>query len=129
MVWMERTIFMLGSEEFQRLLLRRRRKRKEAQILVLAMGDHFLQELVILVKFLFGHTLDFGIFLQCLFGISQSRFQLQRRRSSLGAMRLIDNDSEVLAWGRFDLLVDDWELLECRDDESHAIIQGGQQVL
>ena len=69
----EATIVLRRSEQFKRLFLGCSGKGKEAKILMLTVRHHFLQQLVILIQFLFGDTFDFGIFLQSLFGIGESR--------------------------------------------------------
>ena len=72
----EASVHILGAEHFQRLRLGRGGKGKKAQVLVLAMHQHFLQQLVLTVDFILGLAFDFGIFAQGGFGIGQSGFEL-----------------------------------------------------
>ena len=69
---MERAVGKLGAEHLQRLPLRGSCKRKERKVLVLAVHNHFLQELVIPVNLVFCFAFDFGILTQSLLGVGQS---------------------------------------------------------
>ena len=118
------------SERFQRLTLRRSRKGEEAQVFVLPMSKHLLDNDVFLVlhlllafrfhlcKLLEGHLL-----------IGQGCLQLLGGIACLRGMSLINNDCEVLPFRSLHLIEDDRELLKRRDDDLGTCVDGIAKVL
>ena len=81
---MERPVFVFCSKHFKSLSLGRCGKGKEGKILMLAMGYHFLHELILLVNFILCQSFQFCVLPQSCFGICQCGFQLDCGRPRLG---------------------------------------------
>ena len=118
-------------EYVERHVLRRRRKREVAEVFVLAMGAHHERKLrlgrvdVVLVDLLPRLRL---VFRDGLRQIAQRDLELRRALTRLAGMRLVDYDGEAFACDALDVLEDDRELLQCRNDDPLAVIDGGKEV-
>ena len=126
---MEAAVLIFFSELLQSRALGSSGEGKKAQVLVLAMGDHLLDQLVLGINFLFGLAFDKRILSQGVLGIGQGRFQLHGRRTGLGRMGLIHDHSVVPALGCVYLLIDHRKLLQRSHNNANAGIDGVPQVL
>ena len=126
---MELSVFVLSAKHLQGLGLRGGRKGKEGQVLMLAMGQHFPNDFIILIHFLLGLALQLRILTQSIFGIRQGRLQLQGCRASLGTMSFVNDDGKVPSCHLVHFLIDNRELLQGGNDNAGAVIDGVFKVL
>ena len=90
---------------------------------MLSMSQHFLNNLVILVDFIFALALNLRIFTQSFLCISKGRFQLHGRATSLRRMCFIDNNCIVSSCCRIHFLIDHREFLQRGNNNTNTTIQ------
>ena len=120
----EGTIRVRLAEYFQRLALGGCREGEEGQILVPALGEHFLNEDILLVDFFLGLAFDFRILFQRITHIGEGCLQLHGALTGLAGMRLVHDDGKVLPGSIFHFFVNDREFLKRSHNDALTIIDG-----
>ncbi len=126
---MEFTAAVLRAEHFERGILRRGSEREKGQVLMPAVGEHFLDELVLRIDLILFDAFDLRVFLQRAAQIREGCFQLQCAGAGLRGVRLVADDGVIPAVGFVDLLIDDGKLLQRGDDDARAVVDRVLQIL
>ena len=93
-----------------------------------AVNNHFLQQSVVLINFIFCLTFQLCIFAECFFGVSKSSLQFYCRRTRLRRVCFIHDNSKSLALGVLNLSVNHREFLQCGNNDSATVIDSISQV-
>ena len=119
----------LFAELLQSGILRRGGKGKEREVIVLALAQDFLHQLVLGIVGFGVQFLLLGVLLQRGTGVRQRSFHLGGSTASLRRVSLVDDDTVAAALIMNHLAINHGELLQRGDDDASPGIDGVLQVL